>query len=73
MLVLMINLASAEILYCSKIFAGSLTNWFLNSGSFAALSRISLMVSASFRLESKYVHDAKFSYISLMRDIVYVE
>lgn len=47
-LFLITDLASGEMLYCSKNFDVSFSNRFLNSGSLLALSRISLMISASF-------------------------
>jgi len=53
MLFLMTDLASGEMLYCSKNFEGFLINSLLNSGSLLALSRISLMTSASFCIWSK--------------------
>ena len=53
MLFLITTLASCEILYWSNISLGFLISIFLKSGSLAALSRISLMISASFCLGSK--------------------
>jgi hypothetical protein len=64
MLVLIIALASSEILYSCKTLLGSLISKFLNSGSLAALSKISLIISASFCLESKYPHKQKRSIYS---------
>lgn len=64
MLVLIIALASSEILYSCKTLLGSLNSEFLNSGSLAALSKISLIISASFCLESKYPHKQKPSIYS---------
>ena len=53
MLFLIIYLASFEILYFSRISPGFFINRFLNSGSLAALSRMSLIISASFCREIK--------------------
>ena len=53
MLFLIIYFASLEILYFSNISAEFLISKFLKSGSLAALSRMSLIISASFCREIK--------------------
>jgi len=69
MLRLMTILASGETLYCSRTIAGSLISSLRKSGSLAALSRISLMISASFCRESKYQQPKPSLYIILMHDL----
>lgn len=66
MLLVIISRASGETLYCARTFPGSLTSTFLKSGSLAALSRISLIISASFCLEFKQTLESKSLYIILV-------
>ena len=53
MLFLIRYFASFDILYFSRTSAGFFISKFLNSGSLAALSRMSLIISASFCREIK--------------------
>ena len=54
------------MLYFSSTSAGFLISKFLNSGSLAALSRMSLIISASFCREIKIEKKRDKSYIFLM-------
>lgn len=56
MVLFMTILACGETSYISSTVAGSRIRLFLKSGSLAALSRISLIISASFSFGSKCYH-----------------
>ncbi len=66
MLFLIIYFASLDMLYFSSTSAGFFISEFLNSGSLAALSRMSLIISASFCREIKIEKKGDKSYIILM-------
>ena len=68
MLRVIINLASGDTLYCSKTIDGFFISTFLNSGSLAALSNISLIISASFCRASKQKHERAKQYITLVHN-----